>query len=65
MRILGIDPALRITGYGVIESDRGSTRLLETGVIKPKVNDLIQNRINKIYMLEILRETGIHRTAGW
>jgi crossover junction endodeoxyribonuclease RuvC len=32
--ILGIDPGLGITGYGVLESTNGSPRLVEAGVIR-------------------------------
>lgn len=32
--ILGIDPGLGITGYGVLESTKGSPRLVEAGVIR-------------------------------
>ena len=32
--ILGIDPGLAITGYGVLESTSGSPRLVEAGVIR-------------------------------
>lgn len=34
MKILGIDPALRNTGYGLIESDGKNHRFIECGVIK-------------------------------
>jgi len=52
MIILGVDPGLRATGYGVIEiSYRPDYRvkLLEAGTINPKEKDLIENRIQKIY----------------
>ena len=35
-RILGIDPGLNITGYGVLELGNGSPRLCEAGVIRGK-----------------------------
>ena len=47
MRILGIDPGLNTTGYGIIE-DSGF-KLIEAGVIRTKVNTPIQDRINKIF----------------
>lgn len=47
MRILGIDPGLGNTGYGVIE-DRGF-KVVEAGVIRTKTNTPIQERINKIF----------------
>lgn len=49
MRILGIDPGLRVTGYGVIDFVDHKVKLLEAGVIEPKEKDLIQNRIQRIY----------------
>ncbi len=52
MRILGIDPGLKATGYGLLEyAGRGDAKLLETGTIEPKQKDLIQNRILKVYTL--------------
>lgn len=49
MRIAGIDPGLKATGYGFIEYQPSGIQLLETGTIQPRVKDLIQNRIQKIY----------------
>ena len=49
MRILGIDPGLKATGYGLVEFEAGKINLLETGTIEPKQKDLIQNRIKTIY----------------
>jgi crossover junction endodeoxyribonuclease RuvC len=47
MRILGIDPGLGTTGYGIIES--GSFKLVEAGVIKTRANTPIQSRLRKIF----------------
>jgi crossover junction endodeoxyribonuclease RuvC len=47
MRILGIDPGLGTTGYGVIE-DR-SFRVVEAGVIRTRSNTPVQNRVEKIF----------------
>ena len=47
MRILGIDPGLAITGYGIIED--GNFKLIEAGVIRTKPNTPIQVRIEKIF----------------
>ena len=49
MRILGIDPGLKATGYGFIDVDGNQVKLKEAGVIEPKSKDLIQNRIFKIH----------------
>lgn len=51
MKILGIDPALKITGYGFIESEQGQIRLLGTGIIQPKPREEIAQRILKIYSI--------------
>lgn len=51
MRIVGIDPGLKATGYGFIESRGQSIALLETGTVEPNVRELFQNRIHKIYSI--------------
>lgn len=51
MRILGIDPGLKATGYGFIDCSKGVVKLIETGTIEPKQKDLIQDRLNKIYII--------------
>lgn len=49
MRILGVDPALTITGYGVVEFTKNKLFLLEAGIIKTSTRQLIQERLKKIY----------------
>ena len=49
MRILGVDPALNITGYGVIESRKGSLSIVEAGIIKTSSRQELESRLNKIY----------------
>ena len=49
MKILGIDPGLKATGYGCIEVNNRLVTLHETGTIEPKEKDFIQNRIQKVY----------------
>lgn len=49
MRILGIDPALNVTGYGLIESFNGNLRLIEAGIIRTTSSQNISERLNKIY----------------
>ncbi len=34
-RILGIDPGLRVTGYGVLEGEGGRPQVREAGIIRP------------------------------
>ena len=38
MRILGIDPGYGITGFGLIEGERGQFRLLRCGAITTPAN---------------------------
>ncbi|MDO5554385.1 MAG: crossover junction endodeoxyribonuclease RuvC [Planctomycetia bacterium] len=47
-RILGVDPGLNITGYGVLQSDGHDVRLLEAGVVTSHARTLA-GRINDIY----------------
>lgn len=49
MRILGIDPGLNITGFGLIENDGSSTTVIIKGVIKTSSKQQTQDRLNKIY----------------
>ncbi|MCB9771063.1 MAG: crossover junction endodeoxyribonuclease RuvC [Candidatus Omnitrophica bacterium] len=52
MRILGVDPGLKTTGYGVIEVGEVSSqpvRLLETGTIEPNQKGSLPEKIATIY----------------
>ena len=49
MRILGVDPALTITGYGVIEARKNKLYVIEAGIISTDSSQVIQARLAKIY----------------
>ena len=49
MRILGVDPALTVTGYGVIEFRKCRIGLVEAGVIKTTVKQDLAGRLERIY----------------
>jgi crossover junction endodeoxyribonuclease RuvC len=49
MRILGVDPGLRITGYGAIELGPRDARLIEAGVIAPDPGDPLERRLGALY----------------
>ncbi|MFH1550818.1 MAG: crossover junction endodeoxyribonuclease RuvC [Planctomycetota bacterium] len=49
MRILGIDPGLRITGYGVIDADGDSISLVEAGTITTEDSAPLEDRLGEIY----------------
>ena len=56
MRILGIDPGYGITGFGLIESERGQNRLLRCGAITTPANTDFSWRLEVIYndMVQLL-----------
>jgi crossover junction endodeoxyribonuclease RuvC len=49
MRILGIDPGLNTTGYGIIEESHNGLKFIEAGFIKTSAKDNIQKRLFKIH----------------
>lgn len=59
MRILGIDPALRTTGYGVIESSSGRVRLVEAGVVAPRAGAALEQRLRELHagIAEVIAQT--------
>jgi len=58
MRVLGIDPGLNITGYGLIEDAGSKIKLIEAGVIRTSSGEPIKDRLRKIYdnLSEIVEE---------
>ncbi len=57
MRILGIDPGYGITGFGLVEVQRGQFQLLNCGAITTPPNTDFSWRLEVIYndMVELLR----------
>jgi crossover junction endodeoxyribonuclease RuvC len=49
LRILGIDPGLNITGYGVLEVDGPKMRLCEAGVVRGKSRGSLTKRLLEIH----------------
>lgn len=49
MRILGVDPGLNTTGYGVLEILDRRPRLVEAGIIRSKPGGSLPERIREIY----------------
>lgn len=58
-RILGVDPGLRTTGYGVVELRDGGLRLVEGGVLQPNPKEPLERRLVQLYegMVDVLRAT--------
>ncbi|MDR1960580.1 MAG: crossover junction endodeoxyribonuclease RuvC [Planctomycetaceae bacterium] len=54
--ILGIDPGLNTTGYGVIGTASGKVRLLEAGIVRSRSN-ILAVKIREIYdgVLDVIR----------
>lgn len=50
MRILGIDPGLVTTGYGVVDIKGDSVKILEAGTIEPNRKDDFEQRLFKIHV---------------
>ena len=59
MRILGIDPGYGITGFGLVEANRGQFQLLRCGAITTPSNTDFSWRLEVIYndMTELLQVT--------
>ncbi len=48
MRILGVDPSLRSTGYAVVEGDRKRQTVLEFGLIKTRSSQSLEDSLKTI-----------------
>jgi len=48
-RIIGIDPGSRITGYGVIDADRGQLHFVACGIVKTTTSYSFSHRLNEIF----------------
>jgi crossover junction endodeoxyribonuclease RuvC len=49
MRILGIDPGLNTTGYGVLDFKGGKPKLIEAGVVRGKKDATLAERVQEIH----------------
>ena len=49
LRILGIDPGLNVTGYGVLEWSAGRLRLCEAGIVRGTARASITARVEEIH----------------
>ena len=58
MKILGIDPGLNVTGYGLVEEKGSRIRLIEAGIVRTSAAKPIQDRLRKIYdsLSEVIEE---------
>lgn len=60
MRIIGIDPGTGILGFGVIDVDGNSARMVDAGVIKTPAHTPLDERLEDIYdsLTEIIAATN-------
>lgn len=58
VNILGIDPGLNTTGYGVIRVARGEFQLIEAGIVRSKAKASIEERLLEIHtgITEVLEQ---------
>ncbi len=49
LRILGVDPGLNVTGYGVIEIDEDRISILEAGVVRGTAKASLTTRVREIH----------------
>jgi crossover junction endodeoxyribonuclease RuvC len=61
--VLGIDPGLNITGYGLIEVVDGEPKLVEAGVVRSRAHDALETKLLEIHrgVAELL--TAFHPTV--
>ena len=59
MIILGIDPALAVSGYGVIKVERSALSLIEAGIIKTSAKEPVCARLDLIYrgVVKLINDT--------
>jgi crossover junction endodeoxyribonuclease RuvC len=59
MKVLGLDPALRVTGYGVVEARAQRLSLIEAGVIAPHPGNALEVRLRELHaaVTEIIAAT--------
>lgn len=49
MLVLGVDPGLAATGYGLVERQADNLRLVEGGVIRSNASDPVEKRVGAIF----------------
>ena len=48
MRVLGIDPGLGITGYGILDAGSDDVTIIEAGVIRPNPKESLELRLKEL-----------------
>jgi crossover junction endodeoxyribonuclease RuvC len=65
MRILGIDPGTGILGFGVIEQEKGRSKMIDAGVIRTPVHQPLAERLVIIYdeLVQLMDLYELHAMA--
>jgi len=65
MRVVGFDPGLRITGFGVIELDGSNYKVLQAGVIRVPADQELAERLRDIYqgVKQVIEESCADQVA--
>lgn len=65
LRVLGIDPALTVTGYGIVIAEGNTFRSLEFGCVAPDRKLPLAERLNSIYgaISQVITEFEPHEVA--
>jgi len=58
MRVLGIDPGLQVTGYGLLQARGARVRVVEAGVLRTNERQPLEARLHKLHGLarDLFRE---------
>ena len=51
MKVLGIDPGLRVSGYAVIEQQGRGLCVLDAGTIRPDIDAPLSHRLEQLYLV--------------
>ena len=62
MKILGIDPGLVQTGYGIITINNNDPQIIDFGVVKPTINDGLATRLLTIFE-DVSEIINIHKPS--
>lgn len=65
MRILGVDPGLNVTGYGIVDASRDGVRLVEAGVVRGTKGASLAQRVGEIHagLVEVIEALKPHAMA--
>ena len=57
-RVIGVDPGLNITGFGILDQKGGQVRVVAYGTIKPPTKESLPNRLKylNVHMSELLEK---------